>query len=158
MAKVESRISFIGGTINLTVLQPSNFGPIASAELHHFSDASTQGYGQCLYLRLTNGKGRIHCSFVMGKARVTPLKAVTVPRLELTAAVVSKKTSAQLQPELDYKRSGGSILDGQQACAWLYCKQDQKIPDLCWQYSSANSTALFTRLAALRGYQVKPSW
>ncbi len=83
--------------------KPLNFGPIASAELHHFSDASTQGYGQCSYVRLTNHKGHIHCSFVIGKARVAPLKPVTVPRLELTAAVVSVKTSAPLQQELDYE-------------------------------------------------------
>lgn len=83
--------------------KPSNFGRIASAELHHFSDTSTQGYGQCSYLRLTSKKGYIHCSFVIGKARVAPLKPVTVPRLELTAAVVSVKTSASLQLELDYE-------------------------------------------------------
>ena len=81
--------------------KPSDFGRVARAELHHFSDASTQGYGQCSYLRLMNNEGQIHCSFVIGKARVAPLKPVTVPRLELTAAVVSVKTSAQLQRELD---------------------------------------------------------
>ena len=59
--------------------------------------------GQCFYPRLKNDKGCIHCSFVIGKARVAPLKHVTVPRLELTAAVVSVKTSAQLQQELDYE-------------------------------------------------------
>ena len=84
--------------------KPLSFGPIASAGLHHFSDASTQRYGQCSYLRLTNHKGNIHHTFVIGKARVAPLKPVTVPRLELTAAVVSVKTSAQLQQELDYER------------------------------------------------------
>jgi len=83
--------------------RPSNFGRIAKAQLHHFSDASTQGYGQCSYLRLMNDEGGIHCSFVIGKARVPPLKPVTVPRLELTTAVVSVKTSAQLQRELDYE-------------------------------------------------------
>ena len=83
--------------------KPSDFGRIANAQLHHFSDASTQGYGQCSYLRLVNDEGNIHCSFVIGKARVAPLKPVTVPRLELTAAVVSVKTSAQLQRELDYE-------------------------------------------------------
>ena len=65
------------------------------------SDASFKGYGQCSYLRLINQDHKIHCSFVIGKARVTPLKSVTVPRLELTAAVVSVRVSKQLRRELD---------------------------------------------------------
>jgi len=52
---------------------------------------------------LKNDQGQIHCSFVIGKARVTPLKPITVPCLELTAAVVSVKTSEQLQRELEYE-------------------------------------------------------
>ena len=83
--------------------KPSDFVHVPTAELHHFSDASTHGYGQCSYLRLKDYDDQIHCSFVMGKARVTPLKPVTVPRLELTAAVVSVKTSGQLQQELEYE-------------------------------------------------------
>lgn len=39
----------------------------------------------------------------MGKARVATLKAITVPRLELTAAVVSIKVSRCLKQELDYQ-------------------------------------------------------
>lgn len=38
----------------------------------------------------------------MGKARVTPLKPITVPRLELTAAVVSVRVSEMLRRELRY--------------------------------------------------------
>ena len=38
----------------------------------------------------------------MGKSRVTFLKPVTIPRLELTAAVVSSKISCILRRELDY--------------------------------------------------------
>ena len=83
--------------------KPSDFGRVATAELHHFSDASTHGYGQCSYLRLKDYDHQIHCSFVMGKAKVTPLKLVTMLRLELTAAVVSVKTSGQLQQELEYE-------------------------------------------------------
>ena len=83
--------------------KPADFGHVVSAELHHFSDASTHGYGQCSYLRIKNDQGLIHCSFVLGKARVTPLKPVTVPRLELTAAVVSVKSSGQLKRELCYE-------------------------------------------------------
>lgn len=79
--------------------KPEDFGPIVK-ELHHFSDASTKGHGQCSYLRLRDDSGKIHCSFVAGKSRVTPLKPVTIPRLELQAAVTSVKVGLQVRREL----------------------------------------------------------
>ena len=78
-------------------LKPENFGRVTQVQLHSFSDASTNGYGQCTYLRLKDHIGNIYCSLVMAKARVTPLKPITIPRLELTAALVSVKISAQLK-------------------------------------------------------------
>ncbi|XP_064641960.1 uncharacterized protein LOC135496529 [Lineus longissimus] len=81
--------------------KPQNFGETKTAELHHFSDASLSGYGQCSYLRLVDDKKQVHCSLVMGKSRVAPLKPVTIPRLELQAAVVSTKISDLLNRELD---------------------------------------------------------
>ena len=73
---------------------------MVSVQLHHFSDASVKGYGQCSYLRFRNDMGKIHCTFVFGKARVTRLKPITIPRLELAAAVVSVRVSEQLRREL----------------------------------------------------------
>ena len=83
--------------------KPKDFGEVKSVELHHFSDTSQRGYGQCSYVRLVNQLDQSHVSFVMGKARVAPLKAITIPRLELTAAVVSTKVSQCLKQELDYQ-------------------------------------------------------
>lgn len=80
-------------------VKPQNFGKVSSVEL--FSDASNTGYGQCSYLRLTDDRQQVHCSFMMGKARVTPMKHVTIPRLELTAALLSAKISAFLKRELE---------------------------------------------------------
>ena len=77
--------------------KPEYFGNVTRAELHHFSDASFKGYGQCSYLRLINKDNKIHCFFVIGKARVTPLKSETVPGLELSAAVISVRVSEQLR-------------------------------------------------------------
>ncbi|XP_022804737.1 uncharacterized protein LOC111341954 [Stylophora pistillata] len=82
--------------------KPQDFDEVKNAELHHFSDACQNGYGQCSYIRLVCEENRVHCSLVMGKSRVTPLKPVTIPRLELTAAVVSSKISCMLRKELDY--------------------------------------------------------
>lgn len=72
-------------------------------ELHHFSDASEKGYGQCSYLRFLNTNDEYHSTLVMAKSRVAPLRAVTIPRKELQAAVLSARMSRFLQEELHYK-------------------------------------------------------
>ena len=80
--------------------QPQGFGEIVKTEVHHFSDASFQGYGHCSYLRLVNAKGDVHCSLIMGKSRVAPKKTMTIPRMELCAAVLSVKVARFLRSEL----------------------------------------------------------
>ena len=79
------------------------FGKVVRRELHHFSDARTMEYGQCTYLKQINEHGDICCSFVIGKARVTPLKMITIPRLEFTAALLSIKISKLLKPSFKYQ-------------------------------------------------------
>ena len=83
-------------------LKPDEFGQIKVVQFHHFSDASTTGYGQCSYLRLVDNSDKVHCSLVMAKSRVAPLKMTTIPRLELTAALVSVRVGSLLQNELEY--------------------------------------------------------
>ena len=80
-------------------LKPEKFGEPEEVQLHHFADASTKGYGVVTYIRFIS-QGRIHCAFVMGKARVCPLKKITIPRLELTAARVAVRVDVQLTREL----------------------------------------------------------
>lgn len=81
--------------------KPKGFGQVIRAELHHFSGASVQCYGQCSYLRLVDDANKFHCAFVMGKSRVAPLKPVTITRLELTATVCSVQISQQIHRELE---------------------------------------------------------
>ena len=42
----------------------------------------------------------VHVAFVMGKSRVTPLKVMTIPRLELTAATLAARMDKMLRSEL----------------------------------------------------------
>ncbi|KAK3714890.1 hypothetical protein QZH41_001884 [Actinostola sp. cb2023] len=70
-------------------------------QLHTFSDASRRGIAAVAYLRQTNELGKVQCAFVMGKARNTPLKDWTIPRLELQAAVLAIRLSNTVRRELD---------------------------------------------------------
>ena len=76
--------------------KPSGFIP-KRIELHCFSDGSQNGYGAVAYLRMTSSSGEVHCSFVLGKSRVASRKPLTIPRLELTAAVVAVRLAKFIQ-------------------------------------------------------------
>ena len=80
---------------------PRDFGKVKLYELHHFSDASVDGCAQCSYLRMIDDAGVISSQLVMSKTKVTPKRPVTVPRLELIAAVMSARASRFLRDELD---------------------------------------------------------
>ena len=70
-----------------------------SVELHTFSDASTMGMGVVSYLRMYDGDRYILC-FVAGKSRVAPgQSSMTIPRLELCAAVIAAKVAHQIVQE-----------------------------------------------------------
>ena len=71
------------------------------AELHHFSDASAVGYGACSYLRVVAPDGRINVSLIASKGRLAPLKTITIPRLELTAAVTAVQLDILIRSSLD---------------------------------------------------------
>ena len=80
--------------------KPSTLGEIQTTQLHHFADASQHGYGAASYLRVEDNEGNVKCSFVMGKARLAPIKPVTIPRMELSAAVVATKLDRICRQEL----------------------------------------------------------
>lgn len=80
--------------------KPVDYGLPSHACLHHFADACETGYGTVSYLKMLNGADKVHVSFLMGKSRVTPLKHVTIPRLELTAAVLAVKMDILLKKML----------------------------------------------------------
>ena len=53
------------------------------------------------YLLSKNDQGEEHVSFLMGKSRVAPLKQITIPRMELTAAMIAVKMDRMVRKELE---------------------------------------------------------
>ena len=77
------------------------FGESVDTQVHNFGDAAEKpGYGVASFIRQVNKAGEIEVCLVMGKSRVTPLKPVTVPRLELTAAELATKVGITIKKEL----------------------------------------------------------
>ncbi|XP_039302131.1 uncharacterized protein LOC113005359 [Solenopsis invicta] len=60
-------------------------------EIHGFSDASNYAYAAAIYIRLTSRSGNITTALLVGKSKVAPIKTLTVPRLELSAAVLMSR-------------------------------------------------------------------
>ncbi|XP_071095446.1 uncharacterized protein [Haliotis cracherodii] len=63
---------------------------IASSSLHVFVDASQDAFGAVIYLVSVN-EHRTASQLVAAKSHVAPLKAISVPRVELMAAVLGVK-------------------------------------------------------------------
>ena len=82
---------------------PAGFGDISQIEAYNFSDASEVGYGAVSCMRSKSVDGRLHCAFFIGKSCVPPLKTVSIPRLELTAAIQAVRLDCILKRELDMK-------------------------------------------------------
>lgn len=101
-------------------LKPNDFGPPVHAQLHHFADPSEGGYDTVTYLRLQNEPGDVHVSYLLGIARVTPLKPVTIPRLELTATIVAVQVVKMVKAELQLRLEESFFLDRQQHSLEIY--------------------------------------
>ena len=57
--------------------------------IHSYSDTSEVAYGAAVYLTVQYQNGDVSSKLVVAITRVTPLAAVSIPRLEVMAAVLS---------------------------------------------------------------------
>ncbi|XP_012235059.2 uncharacterized protein [Linepithema humile] len=67
-----------------------------SLEIHEFCDASSRAMAAVVYSRTISTNGQIHIQLVCSKTKVAPLKRLTIPRLELSGAVLLTKLVSQV--------------------------------------------------------------
>lgn len=75
-----SQIKLIQIPRHVLVSQPVNI------QIHAFCDASEKSFAGVIYLRSVDNDNNVQCHLLTAKARVAPLKSVSLPRLELCGA------------------------------------------------------------------------
>lgn len=73
---------------NISIPRCINLYSQHNFQLHGFCDASQQAYGACIYIRSQFSHSNFHVELLCSKTRVAPLKAISLPRLELCAALL----------------------------------------------------------------------
>lgn len=99
---------------------PSSLG----IELHGFSDASQTALGAIIYLRTLHDFAEATVTLlrllVTAKSKVAPIKRQTIPRLELSAAVLLARLLARVQQILGYQHILAHLwTDSSVTLAWI---------------------------------------
>ncbi|KRX47349.1 hypothetical protein T05_80 [Trichinella murrelli] len=99
---------------------PAGTDCIKEVELHGYGDASEMAYGSAVYLRATTVSGETVMKLVMSKTRIAPVKRVTLPRLELMAALITARLISFVKTSLEIKFSKVVCwTDSQIALRWI---------------------------------------
>ena len=95
-----------------------------TAHLHIFADASMKAYGAVIYICKDN-----ITSFVIAKTRVAPIKQLTLPQLELMAALVATRLGKFVIDSLENLYNNISVhlwSDSQVVLHWIYSEKKLK--------------------------------
>ncbi|XP_076294567.1 uncharacterized protein LOC143215872 [Lasioglossum baleicum] len=94
--------------------------PDHGVEIHGFSDASTRAMGIVIYIRVRNDDESVRVTLLSAKSRVAPIKPMTIPRLELSAALLLVKQVAHIRKVLGLERIPTHLwTDSAVALAWI---------------------------------------
>ncbi|XP_059053385.1 uncharacterized protein LOC131847753 [Achroia grisella] len=89
-------------------------------ELHIFADASELAYACVAYWRLVYADGSIKLVLISSKARVSPLKPISIPRLELQAALMASRLAITIKDSHRKKTASTNFwTDSMTVLQWL---------------------------------------
>ncbi|XP_017889631.1 uncharacterized protein LOC108630706 [Ceratina calcarata] len=117
-----------------------------NCEIHGFSDASLNAYAAVVFLRVGATTNHANVHLLMAKTKVTPLKPLTIPRLELSASVIMARLIEYIQSTL------------RQNCP-VYCWTDSAVA-LAWIHKHPSRLKTFAahRVAEIQGSAINAIW
>lgn len=120
---------------------------VCKRDIHIFCDASNNAYGSVAYLRTESPQGQVEVAFITARSRVAPKRQLSVPRLELCAALSGAQLARLLEKEL--------TLNIQQVTLW----SDSKTV-LSWIQSDSCRYKVFvgTRIAEIQELTASQAW
>lgn len=120
-----------------------------SLDIVGFCDASTNGYASVVYVRTESLTGQVNVTFLCARSKVAPMTKVTLPRLELCAAVLLAKLIAHVRDQYSPRKSIDHI----------YAFSDSMIT-LHWLQSSPKKwkTFISNRVTKIQSCLPSPHW
>jgi hypothetical protein len=136
---VNAWLDWLKGVFELDKIEIPRFLKVrldsSNIQVHTFVDASHDVYSCVCYIRVTQREGDIDVQLICSKARVTPLKAETVPRLELMACLLGARLAASVVHGLEIQESEVFYWTDSMTClSWI------NKPSKCYKAYVANRT------------------
>ncbi|XP_011858074.1 PREDICTED: uncharacterized protein LOC105555659 [Vollenhovia emeryi] len=108
---------------------PRNVIPRSASDkfdIFGFGDASEKAYGACLYAVSSDENGGISSHLICAKTKVAPLKTISVPRLELEAALLLAKLYALAREAYGQRINGVKLwTDSTIVLAWVRARPNE---------------------------------
>ena len=125
------------------------------------------------FLRVVNAEGLVFWNFVIGKAKLAPLKTVSIPRLELMAATLAVQLDQMLQPNLNINLTSTVFWTDSLSVLFMINNTCKKFPVFVanrlskikegsnskqWQYIESKSNSVDDVSRGLRAKELSSRW
>ncbi|XP_060665585.1 uncharacterized protein LOC132797829 [Drosophila nasuta] len=118
-----------------------------TAEIHTFVDASEKAYGAAVYIRATYKDKRRTIQLLCAKSHLAPINTITLPRLELKAAVLGAQLTSKIKEDLAMKNASTYYWsDSRIVLSWINCS------------SSIRDKFVATRVATIHELSIPKQW
>ncbi|XP_018358679.1 PREDICTED: uncharacterized protein LOC108758300 [Trachymyrmex cornetzi] len=171
-------LSLVNDLQNLSTLSFPRWIGLSSnqlLEIHGFSDASPHAYAAVVYSRLTSANGEVSTRLICSKTKVTPLKRMTIPRLELAGAALLAKLVKHILQILDQRPASVYLwTDSTVTLTWIsnhpsrwkdfihnrVCFIQESVPQARWNFFAGpeNPADLATRGLSVKQLSEQELW